>query len=469
MLLANLLRTLSEDELRQIRKDFRLPERSRLIFERIATSPSSPPTVEGLTKVFRITKANFYSLCSEIVDESVRILAPKEEFSTLTFFKGKYLYRPFVTEARRIEKRLLHEKEKEAIERFYAYVFLSLRAFTADVIDVDLVDEYGKKWHRAKANPPIDDELHILLRGIVTRVAAVLSRKKMNVDQMQTFARALLDPIAKQAETSLNPHVRYEYYYAKWIASSYENTGRQTQIKWLECALNVLITNATEFEPYLFQRIELEIAYSRALNSEPAEESLRVFQKYHHGQTPETNRGILFFLHFITVAFLARHFEIAWNILEEFEQYHVVQTTPALLAGALLLRCRLEITEGSYDNASSSIVRAKVSNGEDFYLPWEIEIRGLETVVALKRKDFTLADQLAERNISWLRSRRMSLAKSSWIYYYQLITAIIKFRLAGEPIRTLLLKHFTKDFRGEYPDFFLLLESDIQKAIDGKT
>ena len=105
MLLANLLRTLSEDEIKKIRADFRLPERSRLIFERIAISPSTPPDSMKLAKAIQISKENLYRLCSEIVNECVTILAPKEEFSTLKFFKRKYLNRPFITEAHRNEKR----------------------------------------------------------------------------------------------------------------------------------------------------------------------------------------------------------------------------------------------------------------------------------------------------------------------------------------------------------------------------
>src|SRR5438132_1595487 len=107
MLLAKLLRTLSEEEIVKVRKDFRLAERSRLLFERIAASPASPPDPLSLAKAFRITRENLYRLFSEIVDECVRILAPKEEFSTMKFFRSKYLYRPFVTELKRLEKDLI--------------------------------------------------------------------------------------------------------------------------------------------------------------------------------------------------------------------------------------------------------------------------------------------------------------------------------------------------------------------------
>ena len=56
MLLANLLRTLSDDEITRVRKEFRLPERSKLVFERIAASPSAPPDTDQLCKIFHIKK-----------------------------------------------------------------------------------------------------------------------------------------------------------------------------------------------------------------------------------------------------------------------------------------------------------------------------------------------------------------------------------------------------------------------------
>ena len=78
--------------------------------------------------------------------------------------------------------------------------------------------------------------------------------------------------------------------------------------------------------------------------------------------------------------------------------------------------------------------------------------------------DLQLADQLAERNIKWLRSRRIALAASAWIYYYQMIIAIIQLRVTDEPIRSSLLEHFRSDLHNEHPEFFLLLEPEFMES-----
>src|SRR5579872_5779713 len=136
MLLANVLRTLSDEELERVRKEFSLGERSRLIFERVAAAASSPPDAESLAKALKLSKENFYRVCSEIVDECVRILAPKEEFSALRFFLSKYLYRPFAGELRRVEKKLIAERDRATLERFYEFVFIEGMSFPVSAVDL---------------------------------------------------------------------------------------------------------------------------------------------------------------------------------------------------------------------------------------------------------------------------------------------------------------------------------------------
>ena len=88
----------------------------------------------------------------------------------------------------------------------------------------------------------------------------------------------------------------------------------------------------------------------------------------------------------------------------------------------------------------------------------------MEAANALKQDDFALADQLVERNIKWLRSRRISLSTSAWIYFYQIIGEIIRYKMTGEPIGASLLNHFNNNFGTEHPEFFILMESEVKQA-----
>ena len=129
MLLAKIIRTLSEEEIDRVRQEFKLTARPRMLYERIAKSPGSPPKSKEVCKELKITEENLYRIYSEITSECIRILAPKGEFSTLEFYRSKYLYRPFLTELRRIEKITIRKKNKQALESLYQYAFINSANF----------------------------------------------------------------------------------------------------------------------------------------------------------------------------------------------------------------------------------------------------------------------------------------------------------------------------------------------------
>jgi hypothetical protein len=461
MLLANLLRTLSEEEIARVRAGFRLPERSMLLFERIAASANKPPDSKELAKALHITIENLYVLTSDIVEECVRILVPHEEFAALNFFKGKYLNRPFITEALRVEKRLLSRRDKNDLGRFYKYIFNSLATFPINLIDANLMEKYGNKWHKVKENPPVDDDFAILMRVNFVRIHALPGKKKMNLEQMSKFSRNLLDRNSERALSSPNPLVRYEYFQAEWKACAYQRIDASVRLTWLERSLAVIHEHPTLFEEEQEEIVEIQIANELALFNEKPKEALETYKKYYRGQTPHTTRDALYLIQFCRVAFLARDFDTSKRVLTGLLSHQVTKVTPSIYINALLIKALLEVTESSSD-AGKTITLAKSEISENYSLAFEIQIRGLETANAFKERDFELADQLSIRNMKWLRSRQLALSKSAWIYFYQIISAIIQYKMTKEPIRTSVLKHFKNNFGTEHPEFFILLESEIE-------
>lgn len=289
----------------------------------------------------------------------------------------------------------------------------------------------------------------------------------MTLAQMSARARALLKPIAEQASSSPNPLARHYYYQSEWKSCIYGQVEGMKKIAWLQLSLKTIRGSLSLFPAESAQAMELLIAFELATSCDKAEEGLEIYRKYYHGQTPETSRGALYLMRFCRVAFLARDFVTSRKMVEEFGRYQIVRTTPTIYITVLLAQALLEISEGDPDAASQTLEIAKASNQENFFLAYEVQIRALETAIALKRTDLALADQLVERNIKWLRSRKISLSESAWIYFYQIIAGIIQFKITGATIRTSLIGHFTNNFRSEHPEFFILLESEIAE-VSGK-
>jgi hypothetical protein len=461
MLLAKLLETLSEEEILKIRQGFRLSERSRLIFERIVISPESPPDVASLVKAISVTKANFYSICSEIVDECVRILAPSHEFSTMKFFHDRFLYRPFVTEVLRREKKVLSSKDKAAIEAFYDIVFLWMSDFPISTLEIPKIEKFGEKLFQSKRNPTPGDKLAIELKIVYLKICELPAWKKMTLTQMATRSRALLDPFIEPALASDNLNAKYYYYLSEWKACVFRKELGPDSIEWVRKTLDLIKTDPSFFPAGGVQTFELLLAYERAMRSDGVSEALTIYKKYYNGQTPETSRGALFLERFARVALLAGDYETSKKMVGELERFQFVRTTPGIYLMVLVSKAMVCIAQGEYKEAETTVKIAREWNAKYFFLPWEVEIRGLETLLSFKQGNVELANILSQRNIKWLRNRRIPLAESAWIYFYQTIEALVLFKETGEPIRPSLLNHFHIDFKAEHPSFYLMLRSDL--------
>jgi len=288
------------------------------------------------------------------------------------------------------------------------------------------------------------------------------TKKKMNIEQMSRNSRDILDSYAVRATQSQNAVVQYEYFQAEWKACAYQRTEAAIRLNWLERSLAAVRSQPARFEPDTEERVELQIAYELALYNEKPSEALGIYLKYYRGQTPDTTNGALYLVRLIRIAFLARDFHTAHRILGELTGHQMAKVTPWVRIHGLLIKAMLEVTEKCND-ATETIERARTVCRESFFLGYEVQIRGLETTNALKQGNFEMAELLVERNIKWLRSKQIGLGKSAWIYFYQIISAIVRYHMTGERVRPSLLKHYNENFGTETPEYYIVLESEIPK------
>jgi hypothetical protein len=299
------------------------------------------------------------------------------------------------------------------------------------------------------------------MRVLFFHIGSLPAKKQMTLKQMSIAAQALLEPIRERTRNSPNALARCFYYQAEWKACVYDRNLEKKSVSYLRKCLEIVRKNRECFRPDWEAVVELQIANELASVGEKAKESLGIFRKHYHGQTPETSGGAIFLSRYMNIAFLAGDLTTAKNILQQFENNSAIKVMPTIYMMGLLMRIKLDLAEGNFEDAALSIQRAKAANKESYFLANEVPIRGLETILAFKQGNTVLVEQMVQRNIRWLRSRRISLASSSWIYLYLLIENILSARITGEAIRPILIKHFQQDFQSEYPDYYLLLESEL--------
>jgi hypothetical protein len=457
MLLERIVHSLSQDELLRVRNELHLPGRSRQLFDRIALA-STPVNTEDLCETFQLSKNNLYRLCSEMLDGCLSLLSPAHEFPKLEFLRLKFLYEPFAAELKRTEQRLLSERS-ENLASFYKYGFESLGRFPINCMEFDLIEYYARKCHQTAIDPPVDHELCLEAHIVFLRIGALPRNKKMTVKKMDQHARAYLETIADRCEASNNPLVKYYYYQAQWKAITYSNIRRPERISSLERSLEIIKANESLFPDGTIQVTLRQIAYEKAILGIGTKQAFELFSASDQGFQPNTSRNGLFLIRFVRIALMVKQFEVARRLLDRAFAYPSIRTA-GLFQPFLMLRAITNIVEGKMETVESdlAIVRA-MNTDEQFFLPHEMGVRALETVLALKRGDLITADLLVTRNFKWMQKRRYALEQSPWPYYYQTIRASIAFRQTGERPRPALSQHFD-EFRLYEGLYALLLEEE---------
>ena len=462
MLLEQLLRSLSADELAKLRKELVLPARSQKIFEYFQNE-SPAPTTRELCGEFGLTKSNLYRLCSEITNECVSILAISGEFPKLEFFKKKFLVKQFTAELARTETKLLQEADADVLERYYDLAFTGMMGFPVTQIDMSLVKSYGMKWHLAMRNPPVDHELEIELRILFIRIGALPIWKKMNVDMMRALSRSLLDEVSRRASVTPNPVARYFYYQSEWKAANYDKVVGKERTKWIERSLEIIAAHESSFPPASLDTTELQLAYERAMYCGEIEVGYERFKRSYCGQVPDTSRNSLFILRYIRLSIMARQFETAKEILGVLEAHPYVRMTLGIYQPYLHLRSTLHVLEGEIEHAERlNAISHALNVDENFFLSYEVEIRELELICAYKRNNFELAELLIARDLKWLQSRKYSLSQSAWPYFYHTVKAFIMYKMTGDKPRPLLRQHF-EELRTTHMISTMILQNDVDE------
>jgi transcriptional regulator with XRE-family HTH domain/AraC-like DNA-binding protein len=462
MLLERLLHSLSDEELFKLQNDLKLPERSARIFERLSQNALEPSTKE-LCNEFGLSKTNLYRICSEIADECVHILATAGEFPKLEFYRRKFMASEFYAELARTEARITKEADPDMLERFYELAFNGIIGFPVTYIDEMLLRSYGMKWYQSRKNPPPDGDLEVEARVVFVRVCALPSWKKKTVEMMNKEARTLIDSVKERASVSENPGVRYYYYQSEWKASNYDNISGEERASWVRRLRDHIAAHPSFFPAASLESTELLLAYERAMYCGETEAGFESFHRAYRGQTPETSQGTIFLTRYVRLAIIVGRLDTAREIFAVFDGLPFTRKAKGIYQMYLLLRAALHIQEGELEQAERLNAISRTLNADkDYFLSYEVEIRSLELICALKRNDFELAELIIARDLKWLHSRRYSLSQGPWPYFYQTIKAAVLYEQTAERPRPSLKKHF-EEFKMVSPLYASLIAGEVKE------
>jgi hypothetical protein len=234
---------------------------------------------------------------------------------------------------------------------------------------------------------------------------------------------------------------------------------------WLERSLEVVAAHPEEFGKSRMETLELQLAVERARYHRRATEGLPVFEKYATGKVPETSAGIMFYSNYALVSFLARRYDIMGSVLAMLEHFSKAGSGSTVYLMFSIAAAKLAIVERRFDDAETFIKAGREEmKAQGFFLAYELQYRGLETILAYKRGDVKTTEADVRRNTKWLHSRRFSLSRSVWVHFYAIVGGLVAFRMTGVPLRKYLQKSFHNDLNDELAEYCVLLEPDVAEA-----
>jgi hypothetical protein len=461
LLLDDFIRTLSAEEVEQLRGAALSPRRKQVLetFLEYRSTPL-PPTDHLITRS-GLTRTNFYRQASALLQDCYRVLA-ENETEVLRLLATKFLYKHFIDEFERQEQIYGDAKDGERLAQLYEVAFALIFRFEVKTFDLEFARTLAKKYFEAKGVFDEERATYYEMRSVFQEIVSLPSRKRLKITDMERRARELLDAIESRVYQYGDVRAKVLFHDAKQIMLDYVEWRPQERLSWLYKNRELFRDAPAEQYRTFNETNELRIAELEAYIGKWAE-SLATYKQYHPTIEDVVKRGYLYTNAYISIALIAGDIELAEAITEQAFNRELAESNEALHVLGITHKAHIALLKGDLAAARRYIDRGLAQNMEEnFFFLYEVLFRCDEVVLALYEGKYDLVHQLTGRNKKWLRSRKYSLNVTSWGHFLTLLEELATKKHTGQPIKRSTLQRFKTDFTGEWPQYARLVANELE-------
>lgn len=460
MLLDDLIRTLSPEEVTLLRDADLSPRRKAVLEAFIECRDKELPPTEQLTKELDLTRTNLYRQTSALLQDCYRILS-ENELEVLRLLARKFLHKHFLDEVERLEDIYRGKGDNDSLVKLYELTFTLLFRFEVRTFDLVYARSITKKYFEAKGSYDETKATFFEMRSIFHEVVAQPSRKRLKVSDMERNANELLDGIEERVQKHGDFRAKMLFHDGKQIMLDYVKWDPHERLTWLYKNRELFGNTVTSEQESYYETNELRIAELEAYIGK-ADAALKMYKRLHPTIDDLIKRGYLYVNAYITIAMIAEEDELAREITEYAFSRELAESNAALRVLGTTHKAVLALLRKDITAARTYIESGLAENMEDnFFFLYEVMFRCDEVVLALYHKQYELVHQLTERNKKWLRSRKYSINVSSWGYFLALLDELAIKKMTGENIKRSTLERFKTDFTSEWPQYARLVENEL--------
>lgn len=461
-LLFDFLKNLPETELSKVKAQ-QLKGTTAKVFEAIlAQAAKGAFNREAIQKQAHVTDSHFDKITSELLSKCYKALFPNEGLDLLHFLStrivfNKHYYKELPRQIKHAEK-LKNKTEKAA---FYKGC-IDHHQFNLPIMykDSKVLTKLGEKY--VALVPPADKKGAALivqcrlLFGRIDKLFAAAIIKDTEGKILGEFKK-LGNPAAIKGHEPL-----FEYYWV-WL---YYHMAVEAFDKGVDIANEAIAAlrkwphpnadlNVLRFELKLS-----ELFYFGNRFEDSFEKYHSVFTGPHAHLIPE--RGY-HNTKYIQICCITGHLKEAEFILDKIREFYGEKLKQSIAVRDIFSFAKYYLFAGEYDKAFDFLQMGFLKNPKGKYFQYEVELRNLQVALFYLTGKKTLALQLCERNIKYLRSHGYAVKESNYPYFYILTRAIFEQSTTGRKFKPIEEEKMERYLRGSFGVYGKLLQK-MQKA-----
>jgi hypothetical protein len=432
-LLLNLITALDDDEAAKVAA-MKLRGRQRAVMDLVFSKRSSgeQPSPEETARL-ELTDSHLYEISSVILEKCHHLLVPEGGVQLLEYLTYKNVFQQFKQELRKQRKNLPNKKGKEA-EHFYLSSFELMHRFSYNLVDHDLIAEYGKLYLASKKDPIPEDELAVEARMLqITQTQIISEGKNFQSEQERVFKEfTRLEQTAKQSK---HPYLCHSVY--SGLAWYWRHLGGKPDrsLHYLQRATPYSL----KLEGYIFRDAALEMQLRLAdahFTLGGSLEALEIFEKTYSLLPPDHMlwRRNYYLFRYLEVLIYNNRFTRAEKILQtHFEPQFKIRRTTASATAATLLAILYLFTE-DYPKAKKYLdIGFELNTRTNFTLYNEVRNRFIQAAYFYLTGDWDYTLELTNRALQYVRTKDIGLNKHIFGYNFKIIEASVAFYAEGTP------------------------------------
>jgi len=351
-------------------------------------------------------------------------LIPEKGIQLLYFLNRKGLFSHFMHEIHMQEKSL-QESNVSGLEfgHFYFNCFNLMQRVAARDLDEDLIIEIGKKYLEFKEPKDAHDQYFVRCSYLSTKLFLLKVTKK-DVETGKSIFKELIE-IEKILKDSLNHTASYQLNKAFSVYYNHTVAEPEKVILYLDKNLEIIKANSTAYSKEDEVITKCRIAEMQYMKSSFSE----AYRSY--SEILNTNQDILtndFYHHakYAQLAIILDKSESANEIIANKFNPYIESKQENIGTMGCLLFAKLYLFDDPHNVANKYIQTAKKFISKSFYIQYEFEVRILENIYFILKKDLKIAESLLKKNLKFMNSKGLNLKNSEIIYVFVLLQFALK-------------------------------------------